>query len=107
MPLVLIFTFSPRRLRCSRVRAACACEEFLVRSGDAGLEADPRRPAEAPQASDVEELARRAVGLARVELERAAEPHDRRYRARQLGDRLVLAAADIDQRKFVRPPEHL
>src|SRR3954451_11210930 len=66
-----------------------------VRRLDALVEGDRRAPAEACQPGDVEELARSAVGLARVPRDRAVVTHDLRDDAGQLGDRDVGPGADV------------
>ncbi len=68
----------------------------VVGRADAVRERRLRVPAERAQLADVEQLARRAVGLAAVEDERAAEADDLGDQLRELGDRDVLAAADVD-----------
>src|SRR6266567_6082830 len=95
MPLVLMFMFS------SFPKSAFAMQKILVRRGDPGFQIDTRSPAELAKPADIEQLARRSVGLARVEFERAAKADHRRDRARKIRDGLVLAASDIDQREAV------
>src|SRR5271155_1109774 len=70
------------RLRAQRCNARAAHDVLLVREvpGVRALDAlaqwDARVPTEGVQTRDIEELARRAVGLGRVEGDRALEPHD-------------------------------
>src|SRR6058998_3519966 len=97
MPLVLMFMFS------SFPKSAFAMQKILVHSGYPGFEVDARSPAELAKPADIEQLARRSVGLALVELQRAAKADHRRHRAREIRDSLVLAASDIDQREAVGP----
>src|SRR5579875_973852 len=60
------------------------------------LERDARPPAERRQPRNVDEFTRRAVGLGRIEGDRAAEPGDAADQRRQIGNRDFLAGADID-----------
>src|SRR5690606_2831658 len=68
----------------------------LVRRAQAVLERNARPPAEALQPADVEELARRAVGLAAVELDTPLEADDGPDQLGQLGNRDVLVDPDVD-----------
>src|SRR5258708_31827857 len=101
MPLVLMFMFS------SFPKSAFAMQKILVRSGDPGFEIDARSPAELAEPADIEQLARRSVGFALVEFERAAEADSARHRAGQVRNGLVLAASDIDERQAVGSPKEL
>src|SRR5712691_13384834 len=95
MPLVLKFMF------CSFPKGPFAGEKILVRRGDAEFQADARRPAKLAKAAHVEQFPRRSVRFGGVELQGAPKSDDRRHRPRELRYGLVLAAADIDQRKPV------
>src|SRR5713226_2372457 len=101
MPLVLMFMFS------SFPKSAFASQKILVRRDDAGLQVDARSPAELAKPADIEQLARRSVGLALVEFERAAEADGARHRASQVRNGLVLAASDINKRQAVGSPKDL
>ena len=63
--------------------------------GDAVAEGNPRPPPQGMNTGDVEELARRAFGLARVEANRSAVSDDVTDQLGQLADREVLADADV------------
>ena len=65
---------------------------------DTLTEGNGRGPAEGHDARNVEQLARRAVGLARVEAKRALEPDDLRDQLGELADGQILAGADVDVR---------
>src|SRR5512140_3443375 len=66
-----------------------------VRLRQAIGEADPRPPAEREEARDVEQLARASIRLAAVEGDLPLEPHGLLHHLRDLGDRHVLPAADV------------
>src|SRR5262245_25066332 len=89
------------------------CGSWLLRGADADLvaasekigvgraqplgEVRPRAPAERRETRDVEELARRPVRLSRVIDETALVTYGRGDLARELGDRHVLAGADVEK----------
>ena len=67
----------------------------FVRSGDTVAKGCLRSPAELRHARNVEQLARRAVGLAGVEDDVSLEPDHIHHRFGKLADGDVLSGADI------------
>src|SRR5262245_54303068 len=80
------------------------CDGFLImfrepreRGADPVLESDRRAPSERGDAAHVEELARHAVRLRRVELQRHARRDDAADQLPELADRDVRADADVER----------
>src|SRR4051794_40413080 len=69
----------------------------LVGGTDALAQVDPGRPAERGQPGDVEQLARRAVRLGAVPLDRTVISDHVRHQLDQLGDGDVPADPDVDR----------
>src|SRR6266853_6062938 len=88
-------------------KAALPGQKILVCRGDPGLEIDRGGPSELAEPADIEKFPRRSVGLARVELKRAAKSDDGRHCARKVPDGLVFAASHVDERELVRAAQQL
>src|SRR4249919_440828 len=85
-----------KRACSGRAQFVLVREEPAVGFLDAFTQADARLPAKAVQAADVEQLARRAVGLAGVVDDRAFEAGDLLHEFGQFADADVVADADVD-----------
>src|SRR6185312_457087 len=68
----------------------------LVREPYAVLQRGARAPAEFRETADVEQLARRAVGLRGVVADAALVTDGSRYHAGEIGNADILAGADVD-----------
>src|SRR5262249_37116738 len=81
-------------------------EEPVVGLGKGGAEVRRRPPAQRQQPAGVEDLARRAVGLARVEEESSAVIDDLRQQLCRIGDRTLRATTQSDDRVTIVMPQH-